>query len=311
MRMKLASFALYFSVLHSSIAWSQDHLSKQLERINFFPESDAYLDMGYKHQRLNIETPQDSVLTKEVKNHANLIHAAYSQRMARKMFLGARLFFEQASENGVMYGVPLRRRFDSAGFKEPEVFMTYRLRHQRDDRGLIDFHASYSPYMGLREIGNQKANRLHGRSMLKAAISHGLWEEEWEFRTWLGINYFGQGKERNDYSGSSFKLRPYREGEFIFSSQYRISPWLFVYGSIGIIYTGIEKISEKNGIKREIKAGTGSRFELGIKKPLNPWSLVELGYALRRNEYFVKSDEANLEGDVIQQQLLLSYKMAF
>jgi hypothetical protein len=309
--MKFVILVALSSLILIRSAWSQGHLAKHLERINFFPETDAYLDLGYEDQRLNIETPQNSVLTKEVKNHSNLFKLAYAERLARKIFVGARLHFEQASENGVTYGVPQRRRFDSVGFKEPEVFLTYRLRDQNETHGLIDFHASFSPYMGPREIGNPKANRLRGRSTLKTALSHGLWEEEWEFRTWLGLNYFGQGKEHNDYRQSRFELNPFMEAEFIFSSQYRLNPWLFVYGSVGIIYSGIEKVSEKTGLRREIKAGTGSRFDLGMKKPINQWSSLELGFSLRRNEYFVKSDDANLEGNMLQQQLKLNYKMAF
>jgi hypothetical protein len=306
-----SAYLFVFIILSICPAWGQQQLSKQLERLNFFPEASAYMDLGYEYQWLNIQTPQDSVLTKEVKNTFNILRVAYAQKFSENMFLGTRVFFEEASENGVNYGIPLRRRLNSAGFVEPEIFSTYRLRRQTPERGLVDFHASYSPKLGQREIGNQKATRLRGRSLLKAALSHGMWEDEWEFRTWLGLNYFGEGQERSKFSPSTFNLNSYLEGEFNFSTQYRLTPWLFIYGRIGIIYSGVETIKEENNDTREIKAGTGSWFELGLKKPINRWSLIELGYSIKRNEYFVKSLDANLEGERIQQQLQMNYKMAF
>ena len=291
--------------------WAQEHLEKELERINFFPNTDAYLTTSYAHKQLHIETPQESLDTKSVTNLSNTLELTYAQKVANKAFVGINLYLEEASENGVKYGVPIRRRFTSYGFKEPEIFATYRLKHQKVDKGLFDLHLAFSPSFGQREIGNDHANRLNGRNIAKLALSHGFWEEAWEFQTKLGLTYFDEGEEQNHFNDLIYDLRSQKDVKLKFTSQYRLTHWWFVYAGVGIVYYGSQVVVERGGMKREIKAGTGSEFALGVKHTLDSWSLVEMNYGLTRYDYFVKADAANLEGDAVEHSIGLAYKRAF
>jgi hypothetical protein len=307
--MKCLMLLLFFGLSFSLLA--QEHLAKELERINFFPKAPAYLLTNYSHQQLHIETPQESLNTKSVVNISNTLELTYAQKVARKLFLGINLSIEEASENGVKYGVPLRRRFSSFGLREPELFATYRLKHQQVDQGLIDLHLAFSPAWGQREIGNENANRLNGRNVSKLGLSHGFWEEAWEFQTLLGLTYFDEGEEQNHFSDRTYDLRSQLDVKLKFTSQYRLTPWWFLYVEVGIVYAGSQVVAERGGMKREIKAGTGSEFQVGAKYVLDSWSLVELNYTLFRYDYFVKSQDANLEGDAVENRVGLAYKRAF
>ncbi|HXH74817.1 MAG TPA: hypothetical protein VNJ08_07615 [Bacteriovoracaceae bacterium] len=285
-------------------------MSKQLERLNFFPEADAFFTARYSYQRLNIETPQQTLMTKEVNNYLNVVALTYAHRLSRKMFIGVNGYLEEASENGVKYGVPFRRRFNASGAREPEIFMLYRLRFQKEKRGMIDFFLSHSPTFGRRQVGVKEGNRYNGMPILKTGLSHGLHEEDWEFKSALSLNYFAKGEEWNGFTNSVYDLGAYKSIKFQFSAQYQANEWLLPFGSVGVVYTGPEIIKEGQ-ISREIQTGTGSVFEVGLKRPLGERSLVEVSFSLERYEYFVKSNIENLDGEVIEQQLSLAYKTAF
>ncbi|MBA2405094.1 MAG: hypothetical protein H0V66_10020 [Bdellovibrionales bacterium] len=309
MKSLIPFIAVFFIFMKISLA--QATPSRELERLNFFPNADAYLIAQYDHVRLNIETPFEEIQTKEVNNYYNLFTLTYAQHVSRKMFLGLRGTFEQSSENAASYGVPVRRRFTGMGFKEPEIFTQYRLRFQKEEKGLIDLYLGYSPLLGKREVGGSDAKRLNGRDILTIGLSHGLWEEEWEFKSALNFRFFGEGKEENSYAEGSFQLESYYMINFQFHTQYRINPKLYTFGSVGFNYTSIEVISGGTFGRREVQAGTGSLFELGLKRTLGDWSLLELSYNLHRYDYFVKGETFNLDGDAIQQQFTLALKQAF
>lgn len=282
-----------------------------IERINFFPKADAFAVFGYQYEKLNIDTPQSSVMAKEVNNYKNLLSFNYAHRFGRKIYLGLITFVEEASENVVFYGIPLKRRFNSIGPREPGLFMIYRLREQQPDKGLVDLFLSYSPKMQAREIGNKHEARWNGRAILHAGLSHGMWEDKWEFRSSLEYIYYGKGEEKNNFTDEDFVLESYNDLIFNFKTQYRINKWLFVFGTVGVEYHAPQDIDQKGGPEREIQAGTGSVFQVGLKKPISEWSVVELSYTIKRNDYFVKATANNLEGELRQERAALNFSMAF
>ena len=305
--MKVAWLILLLILPLQLLAQTKTHI----ERINFFPEADAFAVFGYQYEKLNIDTPQNSVMAKEVNNYKNLLSFSYGHRFGRKIFAGLNAYVEEASENVVFYGIPLKRRFTSIGPREPELFVIYRLREQQTDKGLVDLYLSYSPKMNAREIGNKYAARWNGRDILHAAISHGMWEGRWEFRSSLEYIYYGTGEEKNNFSKEEFVLENYNDLIFNFKTQYRINRWLFVFGTIGVEYHAPQDINQKGGTERQIQAGTGSVFQFGLKKPLSEWSVAELSYTIKRNDYFVKSTANNLEGDSRLERAALSFTTAF
>jgi hypothetical protein len=291
--LKLSFLFLYF------YSFSLAAQSKGLERINFLPDTDAYAKIGYRYTLVHIETPKNTTMTKEVQNISNLLQGEYAHRFGRKYFAGLKFFYEEASENAVAYGVPFPRRFTSHGKKESPP------------SGLIDLFLAFSPKGGKREIDRDNSNRLNARNIFKLALSHGLLEEDWEFKTEIGLNYYGRGIEENAEENLDYTLESYREVFFDFSTQYRATEWFFVNAGVGVIYRGTQDVFDEKRARREIQAGTGSLFHLGAKKPLSEWSLVEFTYSLLRRDYFVKGVTNNLEGDESRQSLDINYTMAF
>lgn len=303
---------LFFTMLLFIHSLSSSAQTKtQLERINFFPKSDAFLRSSYTHQVHRINTPQTSLMTKEVNNHSNIFDLRYGHRFADRFFAGVSASFEEASENAVRYGIPLRRRFNSYGFKEPEVFALYRLVEQKGEKGLIDLFLSHSPKGGTRIVGFKNSSRINGRPVTKLGISHGLWEEEWEFKSEFQYQYFGEGLEKNGFTQNDYFLEVYQDLLFNFQAQYRLNPWLFVHATVGFVYHGTQDISDNRNDQREIQSGTGSFFKLGLTKPLSLWTMVAINYSQQRNDYFIKGTSLNLEGREKVQDFTLEMITAF
>jgi hypothetical protein len=283
----------------------------ELERVNFFPDTDAYLISSYGYEKLEIETPQSTVSTKKVNNYFNVINLSYAQRIHRSVFAGVGAHFIQSSENGVRYGLPIKKRFNSLGFREPDVYLIYRIRPQTNDKGVIDLNLSYSPKLGNREVGKSNANGLNGRNILKSILSHGLLEDDWEFKSAFGFTYYAEGEEKNSFTKKMYDLEKYWDLSFKFTSQHKLNNWLYAYGTVGVIYQTTQDVIERGGQTRELQAGTGSFFEVGMKKPLGKVSIIELIYNLKRNDYFVKGLSNNLEGKEVYQRFTFNYLMAF
>jgi hypothetical protein len=275
----------------------------EVERINFFPSSDAFAIFAYQYQSLKISTPQSTVLTKEVNNFTNLFSLTFAHKITPSTFLGLKGEFEEASENAVRFGLPLRRRFNSYGFKEPEIFILHRFRDQKNETGVIDVFLGLTPSAGEREIGDDNSNRLNGRNIVHAALSHGLWEEEWEFRSSLDYFYFGSSMEENDFTDENiqYALDSYYNLFLQFKTQYRMYPVLFIFGSIGADFRSSQNVGEFEGEKLQIQTGTGSVFSLGLKRLIGDWHSLEFSYLINRNDYFVKGVTRGMDGDAKQE----------
>lgn len=283
-----------------------------VHRLNFFPDADAWLRAEYSHRLLNITTPKEIADTKDVRNVYNLGEVSYAQRFARKLFLGVKVGIEEASENGALYGIPLKRRFTSEGLTDPEIFGTYRLRHQKDDKGNLDLHLSLTPSPGNRKISTSSTNRFSGRNSVQLGLSHGFLDEAWEFRNAIHGTFLGAGREDNEFlGGMRFRLESSFTVDYTFSAQYASGKRTFVSGLLGINYRSSEISREKGGGKRELRSGTGSVFGASLKRIISDWSLLEGGYTLRRSEYFVKGEDVNLDGKLTSHEFSLAYLILF
>lgn len=189
--------------------------------------------------------------------------------------------------------------------------MIYRLRSQKGTKGLVDFFLNFSPRGGQRQIGVENANRLNGRNILRGGLSHGMWEEEWEFRSSFEYAYYGRGEEQNGFTDRKYSLEDFDDFSFKFEAQYRLNPWLFLFASVEVEYTSSQRIvGKEEGEDREIQAGTGSIVHLGLKKPLSERHILGVGYILHRRDYFVRG-ESNLNGDLKDESFQLFLVSAF
>ncbi|WP_408095996.1 hypothetical protein ACJVC5_13215 [Peredibacter sp. HCB2-198] len=290
--------------------WAQTKF--QLERLNFFPTSKAYAIVSYQYELTDVDTPKQTTQTNEIKNYSNSGRLDYGHKLARDKILGIRATYTQTSENALRYGIPLRSRFNSRGMSEPEYYFIYRMRNQTEKNGNIDLVVTYLDNWGSREVGNNQAyQEYHGRNIISLGLKHGKKEEEWEFQTSLDFTYYDEGEEENAYTDKSYQLQSLRTYGLTFGSQYQASEWLYFHGSIGVIYRETETISDNEGDVREIQAGSGSVFSLGIKVPLSDWNLLHLHGNYSRNEYFVKGTGFNLDGRMQTTLINLSFIQAF
>ena len=186
------------------------------------------------------------------------------------------------------------------------------MRFQKEARGNTDFHLSILPSAGTRKISKKTANRVSGRSAIRGQLNYGFQEEKWEFRNTFGFNYYFAGREENQFlGGAQFRQEASYNLDFAFTTQYALSDFLFLSGTVGIIYSSTEVVRRKDGDKREHRSGTGSLFQITLKRKFSEWSMVEAGYALSRSEYFVKADTFNLDGDLRSHQVFLNYVVLF
>ena len=288
---------------------SQAQTKYELERINFYPKVKAYLEVDYSYKTHFISTPNNTLRSSEVRNYKNTFNSTYAYKL-KWLFIGTSVSYEVASESAANYGIPSKDRFSSQGFKEPGIFLKTRLREQYEDKGSIDLYLSFSDSYGTREIGKSSANRLNGGNSFTARINHGMHETEWEFSNNLEYTFFDEGEEQNDFTKIKHDLGSFNIFNYFFLAQYRVNPWLFLNAGIGVEYRSVQEISDRLGEKREIQEGTGSHFQLGVKRPLSEWSLIELRYELRRSSYFVNG-KTSFDGDSIQNLIFLSYIHGF
>jgi hypothetical protein len=281
-----------------------------VERLNFFPEAKRFVDLTTTYAHTNIDTPAASVQTKEVNSYVTRIKLTYGQRYKRNFF-GATLPYEAATENAVTYGIPTRDRFYSQGFQEPEFFWLRRLKTQRGERGLVDMYLAASPRLGNREVTKEQSTKLNGRNTFTARISHGLWEDQWEFQSSIEWLHYGKGREENDFSESVYSLHSFNDYAFRFAVQYRFMPQTFGLAHIRAIYRGTQKVSDTLSTKRELQAGTGSEFLVGLKQIFLDQFALRGSYSIYRNDYFVKGAGTNLDGEQITQNFILSLTYAF
>lgn len=293
---------LFISHLHAET-------QKGLERINFFPDVKAFARMDYQNQNLLITTPQNAVNDSEVRNNKNIFSGSYAHRLDN-IFLGLKVSYEIVSESAANYGIPSVERQSSQGYSEPTFFLLSRLREQAGTTGNIDAYISYSDSWGAREAGGSTSNRLNGFNILTAAISHGLHEDEWEFRNALTYVFYDEGEEHNKFTNNNYQIGSFNFFRYSFTGQYEMNPWLFVNASAEFEYRTVQKISDKMGERREIQAGTGSIFRLGAKKPMNEWSVLEVSAELERYDYFVQGD-TNFDGKATQVTYTISYVYGF
>lgn len=271
--------------------------SNELERLNFFPRSKAFALLQYKFQHLKIDTPKQTANTTEVNNYTNSFIADYAYKLSPSYFVGVSLAYEMSVENSLRYGIPLEEKFTGRGYKESEFFLLSRLREQGKNHGLIDLYLSYIDAYGAREVGNdQSSQRYYGRNIFKIRLSHGMFEDDWEFRTSFLYTYYDEGEEYNKFTDQNYDIDSLKNFEFNFGAQYRLKERLYAYGSIGVAYRGTETITNRNLDKREIQAGTGSIFNLGLKQNLTQWTLIQIQGNYLRSEYFVKGVGTNLDG---------------
>jgi hypothetical protein len=282
-----------------------------VERINFFPATRNFATFTYRYELYSIEAPPSALQSREVQNLTNHFALSYARKVHEKAFLGVTGYYEQASENGVRYGLPVRERFTSRGMRDPELFTRVRLRSETEERGLIDLTARFAYRFGPREIGVDGANRLNGQHRMMLGLHHGKREDEWEFRTSLALEYFDEGEETNGFNERVYDLGSHRDVYFRFQVQYELREDLFVNGSVGFKYLGTQSINDRQGTNRHIQAGTGSIFGLGLKRTFGEAWALELNYTYSKNDYFVKGAGTNLEGVEVAQVFGLFIATAF
>ena len=302
--MKYLPLTLGFIFSQVAIAQSE----KGLHRINFFPDVKAYFSASYHNRNLLITTPENAVNDSEVRNNQNLFSATYAYRFDQ-IFLGIIGAYEIASESAANFGIPDTERKSSQGYREPSLFLLHRLRKQSGTTGNIDLRLSFTDSWGAREVGGSTSNRLNGHNILNAEISHGMLEDLWEFKNQLAYMFIDEGEEKNDFVDMSFETGSFNVFEYSFTGQYELNPWLYINAAAAFEYRTVRKIYGNMG-RREIQAGTGSVFKLGVKRPLGEWSVIAADAQLKRYDYFVQG-ETNFDGKATETTLGISYLQGF
>jgi hypothetical protein len=283
----------------------------ELERINFFPRSDSFLEAGYAYQNNQIEAAASSESTQQLRDYINRWQLGLGHRVLPATFLGVNFSYENTVESGLRYGLPTIQKFRSHGVTEPQFFSLIRLREQQAGRGLIDLALNFSPKLSTRRVATNNANRFNGRHLAGLRLSHGYLEEGWEFRTSLSMQHSFRGEERDVANAATMELAPASNYSFMFEAQRDLINQWFLHGGIGFIYRGTQEISSPSGNRREVQAGTASSMQVGLKRNLTATQLLRLDYQIQRGDYFIKSNPVNFDGRWSFESLNLSYVLGF
>lgn len=268
----------------------------QIERLNFFPETKSFLSVEYKYTNDNIYAKIPSEEQKTKRQYGTALAASYDYRFFDKTFIGVSIDYGEGEEVGARYGDSGLREYENQGFGDPELHSRTRLRDQDSDRGSLDLLIALRSGLETAEVGTAESNRKMGHTNLNVALAHGYHEERWDFRSTLALNQAFEGEEKNLRSGQTFTLKSHRDLIFNFHAQYELRPTWYVISGIGIIYRGAQRLDAGDGDTRKIQAGTGSLFDIGLKKIVGTNDALTLNIHHYRNEYFVKGDPSNFDG---------------
>jgi hypothetical protein len=293
-----------------SIVQAQAGHDPELERLNFFPRSQAFLAASLIQRNHLIESAPYSTNRRNLHENSQTTMLEAGYRLGPALILGAGFLFERAREGGFRHGVPELENFRAQGFAGGNIFGIWRLREQTEQRGLIDLQMSFFPGLGPRTIGID-ANRLSGRSSLTLVASHGFLEEVWEFRTSIGSSRQFQGELKDASVDRTYALAAATSFWFSFSFQREIARFWYVDGATGFRYRTDQNLRGVVGDRRELQSGTSSQFDLGLKKKLSSHKLLRLGYSFERGDIFVRTNSNNFDGRWLSHAADLSLILGF
>jgi hypothetical protein len=268
----------------------------QIERLNFFPESKSFLTIESKYTNDNTYAKIPSEEQKTKRQYGTALKASFDYRFFDNTFIGLSIDYGEGEEVGARYGDSGLREYENQGFGDLEIHSRTRLRQQENDQGSLDLLISLSSGLETAEVGTAEANRKMGYTNLNVGFAHGYQEDRWEFRSTMALNQAFEGEEKNLRSGQTFTLRAHRDLSFSFHAQYEFKPTWYVVPGIGIVYRGAQRLDDGNNDTRKIQAGTGSMFDLGLKKVLRATDALTLNLHHSRNEYFIEGDPSNFDG---------------
>lgn len=227
---------------------------------------------------------------------SSALRARAEHRFFARTFVGVSLGYGEGEEHSARYGDSQTREFHSQGPTDPMLHTRSRLRDQGDDTGSIDLLVTALASVGESKIGTSGANRLTGQSRVDVTLAHGFHEGAWEFRSAVHVHQRFAGDEKDLSTGESYERTSNPDYGFSFHAQYEVAANWYVVPGIGILYRGGERLSRSASDTRKLQAGTGSQFDLGLKRVLSPRQLLTLNLHHYRNEYFVRAEPTNFSG---------------
>lgn len=284
----------------------------ELERLNFFPRSTAFVEGNYSYMTEKIKSKNEDTSGSTIREYTNAAGLRAGVHLNEKIIGGGFFTYENSIESGLRYGKDDLGRSSSVGFTNPGVFALWRIREQEKDKGIVDVYSFFRPYTGSRRIGEDDSNRKSGRYIFHTRLSHGLHEDDWEFRTSLSFTVNGEGTENNLLEREKSWLSGFNQYQFFFEAQYHVTDATWLLGGAGFTYTDNENITNsQTKITREVQSGTASIFDFGLKRLLRDDYLVKLIYSLSRSDYFVSAVDNNFDGDRKRQTFTFSLIKSF
>jgi hypothetical protein len=284
--------------------------NKGLHKLNPFPLKDWVSRTYLKHEKASINLNQSLTQSKTQDEYRSLIEEEIGKRLTANTYFAIAMAYGESSFATLREGESTFTTYRARGFMEPR-FSLYSRRKWADGEGepVVDIAFSYTPGLTNKEVGEHGADNYNGRDILNFKVSHGTFYQYWDFNINLQYDYYGEGKFKNLKDNSKSSYESYSEFTAQFEAQNYITASYFARAGVGLRLIGDQDIVT-NVDTRTVQQGTGSSLYIGVvHKSKTYTSLLKLSRL--RNDYFIKSNDGNLEGDYTFRTISYEYLKEF
>lgn len=201
--------------------------------------------------------------------------------------------------------------YDAQGFTEP-VFKIYtRQRFPTENENLIDYYVSFRPSFMKRKVGESSQSFYTGRHILNLGLLYGAEKDylDWEFQTGVDLLYYFEGEEEDTQMNVKRELEDYLETTIHFASWYFLTESWALRGLFDFTIHGNVR-SRTQTESTTVQRGTSVTKGIGVFHQRGDY-IYSLFFENTFNDYFLKRNSGNLEGDAVTNVLRLSFTKSY
>lgn len=281
-----------------------------LHKLNPFPLKEWVARTYFKYETVDISLRQSLSKSTSIQESHNYIEEEIGKRLDESTYFSFAVNYGESSLSSLRTGGDTLSKYQANGFFGP-TFKLFSRRKWAQGEGdpVLDLFVSFSPKIDKRKVGGNGANNFNGRNIWKVQASRGAFYESWDFNLHFNYVFWGSGREKDLFYKKDRYFDEYSDVSVSFEAQHYLKEKFFLRAGIGLRLIG-DQIFYLDNESTEIQQGTGSEMYVGfVRKMKNFTGLVK--FSRFRNDYFIKVNEGNREGDYAMKLISFEFLREF
>lgn len=294
--MKLLFLPLLFII---SINTCFAYETKGLYRLNPFPTKNWVSRTYLRYEVVDVNLSRALNGARKFSEYHHFLEEEIGKRVFDSSFFSVSASYASAGIARLKDNEFSTQKSNISGFSEP-TFKFYSRSNWAKYEGdsVFDFMISYTPSLAKRKVGSSAGNNAVGGDILQLEINRGTFYTNWDFN--LKFNYTLHGKKKEEDLAIDKDRAIQAVGQYLamFEFQHVLLPFsYFIRGGIGL--QAIEDTESNVGDTTTItQQGTGSNLYIGFVNTGEHWTWL-FKVSRQKNDYFIKNDSMNLDGDYV------------